>query len=144
MSNTSLSALNMLYQHILHSVLLTDAKKPNGKLCKLERPLNSVLEDVVINSLGLNREDVQEGVFNVNVYVPNLKLLRPNDADKSQPDTARLLYLSTLANTALGEGEEIWEASGNYCFKLQQDQLYQDENNQHYMGYRVEFYLQNN
>lgn len=143
MSNTSISALNMLYQHISHSVLMTDAKKPNGKLCKFERPLNSVLEDVVINSLGLNRADVQEGVLNVNIYVPNLELLTPNEADRSQPDSARLLYLSSLANNALGQGEEIWEETGNYCFNIQQDSIYQDTNNQHYVNFRVEFSSQN-
>jgi hypothetical protein len=143
MSNTSLSALNMLYQHITHSVLLTDAKKPNGKLCKLERPLNSVLEDIVINTLGLNKESVQEGVLNVNIYVLNLVSLT-NASDKSQPDMARLLYLQNLANTALGSGEEIWEETGSYIFNIQQDQVYQDENNQHYVGFRVEFYSQNN
>jgi hypothetical protein len=143
MSYTSLSALNMLYQHITHSVLMTDAKKPNGKLCKFERPLNSALEDVVLNSLGLNREDVQEGVLNVNIFVPNL-VLPSNPNDKGQPDTARLLYLSNLANTALGEGDEIWEATGQYCFNLQQENLFQDENNQHYLNLRVEFYSLNN
>jgi hypothetical protein len=139
MSFTSLSALNMLYQHISHSVLMNDVKKPNGKLCKLERPLNSVLEDVVINGLGLNREDVQEGLLNVNVFVPNL-ILPSNPNDKSQPDTARLTYLLDLANTALGEGDEIWEATGQYCFNLQQENIFQDENNQHYINLRVEFY----
>jgi hypothetical protein len=139
MSFTSLSALNMLYQHISHSVLMTDSKKPNGKLCKLERPLNSVLEDIVINGLGLNREDVQEGLLNVNVFVPNL-ILPSSPNDKSQPDTARLTYLLNLANIALGEGDEIWEATGQYCFNLQQENIFQDENNQHYINLRVEFY----
>jgi hypothetical protein len=142
MSFTSLSALNMLYQHISHSVLMTDVKKPNGKLCKLERPLNSGLEDVVINSLGLNREDVQEGILNVNVFVPNL-VLPSNPNDKAQPDMARLLYLSNLANNALGSGSEVWEATGNYCFNMQQENVFQDENNQHYLNLRVEFYSLN-
>ena len=148
MSNTSITALNMLYQHISRSVLVTDAKKPNGKLCKYQRPLNSLLEDVVINSLGLNREDVQEGVLNVNIYVPNIDYSKipdhPQKADKTQPDTARLTYLLNLANIALGEGEEIWEATGNYCFELQQDNLFEDENNQHYLNLRVEFNSTNN
>jgi hypothetical protein len=142
MSYTSITALNMLYQHIGNSILMTDAKRPNGKLCKYQRPMNSVLEDVVINSLGLNREDVQEGVLNVNIFVPNL-VIPSNAADKSQPDTARLTYLLNLASIALGEGNEIWEATGNYCFNLQQDKLFQDENNQHYLNLRVEFYSLN-
>jgi hypothetical protein len=122
---------------------MTDAKKPNGKLCKYERPQNSVLEDVVVNSLTLGRDDVQEGVLNVNIYVPNLELVS-NPSDRSQPNTARLLYLSTLGNTALGEGEEIWDETGNYTFNIQQDNVMQDENNQHYVSFRVEFYSQNN
>lgn len=143
MKYTSIEVVNVLFSTIANSLLMTDVKRPNGKLCKFERPLNSMLEDVVINGLGLDRDDVQEGVLNMNIYVSNLKF--PDlPEDKAQPDMARFLYLSKLANVALGEGEEVWDESGRYCFVLQQDMPPEpDSNNQHYINFRVEFYLSN-
>lgn len=139
MGYTSIDAVNVLFQTIKNGVLFSDVKKPNGKLCKFERPLDSELEDVVINVIALGRDDVQEGVLNVNVFVPNLKF-DDRKTDKAQPDTARLNYLLKLAIQALGEGEEIWELNGQYCFKIQQETVFPDENNQHYANIRVEFY----
>jgi hypothetical protein len=72
MSYTSIEVINVLYQTIANSAVLSDVKKPNGKICKMERPLNSVLEDIVINGISLDRDELQEGVLNVNVYIPNL------------------------------------------------------------------------
>lgn len=142
MKYTTIEVINVLNQTLLHSVLMTDPKKPNGKLCKFERLDNSILEDTVINAIGLDKDDVQEGVLNVNQYVHNL--VYPNDpALKSQPDTARILYLSKLLNTVLGDGEEVWDESGKWCFILQQDTVMPDTNNQHYINFRVEFYLIN-
>ena len=142
MGATSISAVNMLYSVIEHSVLFTDAEKPNGKLCKYKRPLNSVLEDVVINGLALVNDDVYKGTLDVNIYVPNLVLQDPDD--HSQPDIARLEYLSALGNQAFEDGEEIWEPNGEYCLKYQQDVVVQDENNQYYVNFKIEFYSENN
>lgn len=148
MAYTSIEVVNILYCTIKNSVLMTDVKKPNGSLKKYERPLNSVSEDVVINGLPINRDDVQECVLNVNIYVPNLQFTKDSPgyliADKAQPDTARLEYLARLANVALGDGEEIWDEEGNYCFKIQQDTIIADQNNQNYVNMRVEFYASNN
>lgn len=142
MKYTEIEVVNLLYQTISQSVLYTDPKKPNGQLCKYERLDNSALEDTVINGLGVARGDVQEGVLNVNQYVPNL--VYPNKPElKSQPDTGRIAYLSKLVNKALGEGEEFWDASGKWCFQVQQDTVMPDTNNQHYINFRVEFYLNN-
>jgi hypothetical protein len=142
MSYTSIDALNVLFQTIMNSSLFTDVKKPNGKLCKFQRPLDSELEDVVINSLALTKDDVQEGVLNVNVFVPNLKF-ETNTNDRSQPDTARIKYLARLANDSLGDGEDIWDENGKYCFRIQQDNVFEDENYQHYINFRIEFNLIN-
>jgi hypothetical protein len=143
MSYTSIEVVNVLYQTISNSILFTDIKKPNGELCKLERPLDSANEDVVINIIGLHRDNLQEGVLNVNVFVPNLEF-PDRQTDKSQPDTARILYLSKLANQALGSGEDMWDSSGKWCFCIQQDMTFPDTNNQHYINFRIEFYLLNN
>lgn len=139
MGFTSIEVMKLLKSYIVRSLLMTDVKKPNGKLCDDERPLNSELEDVTINGLALVKDDVDEAVLNVNIYVPNLKF--PKDpADKSQPNTARLTELSKLGNKAFLDGEEIWDDAGEYCFKYQQDTVMKDENNQRYLNFRIEFY----
>ncbi len=139
MDFTSIALVNMLKSHIEHSVLFTDNNKPDGKLCEYERPLGSKSEDVVISVLSLLKDDVDNGILNVNIYVPNLILAdEPNDT--SQPDTARIQILSDLANEAFADGEEIWDDNGGYCFKLQQDNVLSDENDQHYINLQIEFY----
>lgn len=142
MKYTTIEVINVLFQTIANSGVYADLKKPNGKLCKFEQPLNSILEDTVINSIDLTMDDVQEGVLNVNQHVYNLKF-PTNPEDKSQPDTARILYLSKLLHVALGAGEEIWDDSGTWCFKIQQSTIYPDTNNTHYINFRIEFYLTN-
>jgi len=134
MSKTSAEALEIVYQHLLKSVLFTDPKRPKGLLYKRQRPIGSKAEDVVINTLTLNRAVIQEGVLNVNLYVPNLSL--NNNTDNTQPNNSRLLELSILANTAL---EEIWATDGSYTFQVQQDHTFEDTNNQHYQNFRIEF-----
>lgn len=140
MGFTSIEVVNMLYQYISHSEIYSDVNRPNGKLCKFEQPLNSILENVVINGLSMIKDNIDEAVLNVNIYVPNLKL-PDNLADRSQPDTGRLLVLSKLGNKAFKDGDEIWDDAGEYCFKYQQDTVMPDENNlQHYLNFRIEFY----
>jgi hypothetical protein len=141
MGYTSIAVVNMLNQYILHTALLTDLNKPNGKLCKYKRPLNSVLEDIVINGLDLIKDDIDETVLNVNIYVPNLEI--PNSTDRSQPNNKRMLYLSQLGNEAFQNGEEIWDEADEYCFRYQQDTVMVDDNNQHYINFRIEFYSTN-
>ncbi len=114
--------------------MFTDAKKPNGILTKSNRPQNSKKEDVVLNALTLTNETVQEGIINMNVYVPNLSL--PTDpVDNTQADWKRLKYLAALAVEAIKEtyGED-------YNFGLQQIVgPMEDAGNQHYLNLRIEF-----
>jgi len=146
MGFTSIEIVNVLFKHLQNSVLMSDVKKPSGKLCKYQKPLNSILEDVVINGLPIIKGDVDEAVLNVNIYVPNI--LYPKDSplfgDRSQPDTARLLVLSKLGNQAFSDGAdddgEIWDEAGGYCLKYQQDTVMEDDNNMHYINFRIEFY----
>lgn len=138
MGYTSIEVLNLLHQHIVNSVLLTDPNMPNGVFEKYERPLNSSSEDIIIGGLANVRGDIDEGVLNMNIYVPNLVLQDLND--KGHPDSARILVLSKLGKTAFLDGEEIWDDTGTYCFKYQQDNVFKDENNQYYINFRIEFY----
>src|SRR5690606_5112672 len=127
--------------YLRSSELMTDPKKPNGTLSKFRRPENSAKEDVVINAIGgLTRNEVQKGILVVNIFVPNLNPDQfPHlNGDRSQPDTARLLYLSKLFQGSINE--TVWEENGDYAFEIQQDDIDEDTNNQHYAWFRIEFY----
>lgn len=144
MSITALGAIGVLYDTLKNGVLFTDVKKANGNLYRLQRPLNSKKEDVVIDTLGLGQEAVQKGILIVNTYVLNLENTINGLTDYSQPDWERLQEIAAVAKQALGNGKEIYGTDGETCFKLQQDQPFADDNNQHYNNFRVEFYSINN
>ncbi len=134
MSTTTIQAVEIVYQHLLGSVLFTDAKKPTGNLYRYQRPDGSGAEDVVVNSIMLNRRSVQEGVLNVNLFVPNKVLQLATGTDRSQPNHKRLSEISELANTVLNE---VWGTG--YMFEVQQDNMIPDENNQHFLNFRLNF-----
>lgn len=142
---TSIEAVNLLYGYLNLSVLKTDAGRPNGELCKFERPEGSTKEDQVINTLGLNREPVQKGVLVLNIYVKNLDPAQNPDigTGKNRPDTARILVLSKLVNSLFGsdgtEESEIW-IDNSVCFEVTSDDVFADNNNQHYISFRINFF----
>lgn len=144
MSITSTGAINILFDFIKSSDLLTGLKKVSGNLFRLQRPINSAKEDVVINSLTMGYEDVQDGVLNVNIYVPNKSITVGGLTDNTQPNTTRLDEVSSILNTIFNNGNEVWNEDGSVCFKIQQDMIFADENNQHYINFRIEFYSPNN
>ncbi|WP_256013110.1 hypothetical protein [Desertivirga xinjiangensis] len=137
---TSLDALQILYI-TTKNALFYNTSKPNGDIYKQQRPLNSRKEDVVVNGLPLNRDDIQRGVLNVNIYVPNLRLTVNKVTDNSQPNLIRLKELADIFNGYFLN--EVWDEHGDYCFKIQQDNIFEDEYNQHYVNFRVEFYSAN-
>jgi hypothetical protein len=136
---TSLDVVNILYAYIKSSILKTGPKKVNGGLYKFKRPIGSAKEDIIINSLPLNDEQLQEGVFNINIFVPNqsLNLAGTDVTDNSLPNTDRLTELIRMAKQVLSS---IDDQSGEYSFNLQQENIIEDTNNQHYINLRLEFY----
>lgn len=103
----------------------------NGGVYKMERPLNSNVEDVVINTLPVNFLQLQTGLANVNVFVPNLL-----SGGESKPNTKRLKELSLLAVNAL---KDVW--SDDYHLEVQQQTLIKDEeSNQYFINIRVDFF----
>jgi len=131
---TSLDVVDILRAYLSTSVLMTDPLKPNGILCKFQRPFNSVKEDVVINSLVQGRGQISEGVLNVNIFVLNLSFTAGGVVDNTQPNVPRLKYLLGLASEAMSEVFGL-----DYNFEVQQDNIFPDTNNQHYVNLKVEF-----
>lgn len=60
----------------------------NGLLYKDKRPAGSTKEDIVINSVSMENSFLQDGVFNVNCYVPMLSI-KENGITQNVPNAPR-------------------------------------------------------
>jgi hypothetical protein len=123
---TQFDAINILYAKINASPLKTAI---NGAIYKLKRP-TSAKEDIVINSIVLGNSNFQEGVFNVNIYVPNITV-----SGASLPNTARLNELETLGNDLF---EHV--TTQDYSIYKESTSLFEEVSiNQHYINFRINF-----
>lgn len=81
---TTTSAIRAIYDHLVSNGA-KQITNISGNIYWLYRPKDSLLEDIVINTVAFSAEPLQEGVFNINVHVPNVKL----QSDNTQPDFNR-------------------------------------------------------
>ena len=91
---TALDAVDIVWKKIYGSALKTEI---TGKVYKHRKPAGSDKEDVVVNCPTINNTQLQQGLVNVNIYVPNIPITIAGIADDSQPDHARLKELATMA-----------------------------------------------
>lgn len=132
---TTLDLVDVLY-NLLKTGALRDAI--SGKVYKMNRPINSDLEDVVINSLPITSDQLQEAVANVNIFVPDA-LISVNGQQTKVPNHTRLKQLARIAVDMLEEG-----ISGDYYWEVQQQTVIQDdESEQHFVNIRTEFFISN-
>jgi hypothetical protein len=130
---TTFDVEDIIWQHLNGSSLDSAI---TGNIYKVKRPFNSNVEDVVINVLPLNNLELQTGVINVNIFVPNFVINVNQAQDHTQPNRARLKLLTGLA---IGLLEEIWV--DDYTFTVQQQILFEDpESKSHYSNIRLDFY----
>lgn len=95
---TGQDQVNIVFDHLKN----TDFRSAiNGVMTKNNRVTNSVKEDIVINSLATLNEQLQTGIVNVNIHVPNLVFtLSPEQGggiDQSIPNHDRINQLTQLA-----------------------------------------------
>ncbi len=112
-----------------------------GELYMLVRPQNSNVEDIVINALALTGSQLQQGVINVNIHVPNLSVKINGKPDQTQPDLDRLQKIAKLVV------EKLKDYNGDdHRFSAQTGGIpYKDEDNTHFFNIRVNYYaFQNN
>ncbi|KAA2241671.1 hypothetical protein F0L74_17490 [Chitinophaga agrisoli] len=96
-----------------------------GGIYKNSRPLNSDKEDVVINSQPISAQQLQEGLVDVNIYVP--------------ADHARMQILAAIATSLL---TEVW--IDDVCFSVQQQAVLEiPETHEPYISIRLLFYAVN-
>lgn len=132
---TTLEIVDIIYKYLDESSL-----KPTitGQIYKNDRPVNSRLEDVVINSLPINNEQLQEGVINVNIFVSN-QVHKINDVqDDTQANHPRLKQLSALACGIL---KDVFLVISDCGFDIQQQNMLPDETaKEHFINIRLKYY----
>lgn len=65
----------------------------SGNIYKDKRPSGSTKEDIVINSISMDNSFLQDGVFNVNCYVPMVSV-NINNVTQSMPNNNRMMEIS--------------------------------------------------
>jgi hypothetical protein len=133
---TSLDRIDVVWQLLNGSSLKSNI---NGVVCKTRRPAGSTNEDVVINSLFVDNEQLQSGIINVNLYIPNKAQKFGEIQDNSQPNFARLKELVTIAVELL---DDVY-VDGFFINVQQQFGPLEDENNQHFINIRVQIRTEN-
>ncbi|MFP3835353.1 hypothetical protein [Chryseobacterium sp. SIMBA_028] len=81
-------------QWILELLLQSPIKSLiTGNIYKDKRPSGSTKEDIVINSISMDGSFLQDGVFNVNCYVP-MQSVSMNGITQDMPNNNRMLEIS--------------------------------------------------
>lgn len=99
---SNLTAVDTVFSLLNDSIVKDEI---TGRIAKNVRPTNSEAEDIIINSLALNNEQLQQGIINVNIHVPNLSININTGIDRSTPDHNRIKYLTDLVIPVL---KDIW------------------------------------
>lgn len=112
----------------------------SGSIFKLQRPqrtITSTESDIVINPLALPNKQYQEGVFNVNIHVPNLQnVVIGGKPDNTQPDIAAM---NSIAAAVIPKLDNVW--GDDYHLDCQTSGLpIQDSDGTWYLNIRVNFY----
>jgi hypothetical protein len=126
--------------NVLYDVLKISSLKSaiTGNVYKRQRPVDSNLEDVVINSLPITNQQLQTCVSNVNIFVPDVKVT-VNGVVTNVPNEERLEDLTVMAIQVVADG-----IKGDFTWDIQQHALIQDnESDSHYSNIRIEFFVSN-
>jgi len=114
-----------------------------GAIRRYMRPTNSDKEDIVINALNLDFDQLQGGILNINLFVPNPeysitidgKLTRMRDI----PNDARIKTLCGLLNSIL---KEVYDKQKFILLELVNQQIL-PENEQTIINNRVKLTIKN-
>lgn len=92
---TGQDQVNIVFDHLK----TTDLRAAiTGVMTKNTRVTNSTKEDIVINPLATMNTQLQKGIVNVNIHVPNLTTnLSGGGMDQSTPNHNRINQLTNLA-----------------------------------------------
>jgi hypothetical protein len=104
-----------------------------GGIYSVQRPLNSVKEDVVVNTITLTQDsEPQTGVSNINVHVPD-KQVTIAGVQQTVVNSARLKAISEIVLTAVREAR----IEGLKFIPESQTVIQESEIKQHYCNIRI-------
>lgn len=134
MNKTTLDAVDKVFEVLDASALETEI---TGKIWKNRKPVgDDDKENVVVNSLSINNLQLQQGLVNVNVHVPNISVRVDGITDTTMPNHERLRELAKMTVDVL---DDNWGSDFN--FDVQQQVLVQDEvTKSWYINIRLNFY----
>ncbi|MDP3561728.1 MAG: hypothetical protein Q8R83_06095 [Legionellaceae bacterium] len=102
-----------------------------GAIHLWNEPLNSDLENIVVKTLGLSADQMQEGVINVNIHVPNLNLTD----DNSQPNRPRFNTIGASCIQALDSFFGV-----NFNFSIESPGVLVPDGKDWFMNIRLRYY----
>jgi hypothetical protein len=116
-------AVDALYHHL----------KKEGDVYKFQRPDNSEKEDIVINVVYYGADTVNEGILNINCFVPDITVSLKGKPSR-MPDTKRLSEVSMSMYTLLKDKIKI----DDYYFWIESQGIYKDEKS-YFVNNRINF-----
>lgn len=117
----------------LFTILYASSLKDNitGQILRGGNIIDHTKENVVIKSITIDASQIQKGVSNVNIHVPDLFI-----NNVRQPNTVRLDYLTKLAVEVLG-----YHSDDDYDFYIENQVVFEDQDgiNNHFTNIRIRF-----
>lgn len=128
MIRTSLDQDSIIYNVLSNSALKNEI---SGKIYNNSQIEDYSKENVVIKSIVIAGDDIQRGVTNVNVHVPDLIF-----DNITQPNGSRIQEILQITTTAL---EEHYQEDYNFVITEQFGLIREDGLKSHYFNLRVKF-----
>ena len=130
------SGIDMVQQAIAQLSVPEIQSLIDGVILPYRRPKGSTKTDIVVNSISLSNEPLQQGTFNINVHVPNLKNAKFNGIlDDQQPEVPKLKLISDAIVPLF---DANWQF--DYNTDLEPPIAIQDSDGSWYMNIRVNYY----
>lgn len=132
---STLDIIQIVYDKLVASDLVIGTTNDiSGQVYKITRPMDSVLEDIVVNCLPVTGDLIQLATVNVNIYVPDLHATVAG-VRQYLPNLARMDTLAAMAITALDNIN-----TPGYYFYIASQVVYQEQAiHQHFINLRIEF-----
>ena len=116
-------------QTVARVLYLSPVRNMISGVIQPRRPINSEKEDISINSLFVTLDQLQKGIINVNVNVPNLSVKQNGLIDTEFPDYNRINTITKEVIDVIDNyvGEEIYlnieqtimiEEKGSSCMNI--------------------------
>ena len=104
----------------------------NGKVYKNRRPSDSAKEDIVINGVSVDNTWLQDGIFNVNIYVP-YQQVKIDGTTQNMPNESRMKQLTDIAYPVF---DEIYQDQFNLTI-VRTEVIEEDKENANYINFRI-------